>query len=149
MMINSRILMAIWHENGEMKIQEPKIRTTSMLTCLNGTTTGFQLFWEWTLQFLLFSIMPVYWLQCIYSLSGKTSYRQMSWSLEAARLGVKVIVSSGNLTGVSAALLPRCLSTSGTIWKVWTLISWLWDFTRSCCKTSYRLMNRDPRTMAK
>ena len=46
----------------------------------------------------------------LYSLSGKTSYRQISRSLEAARLGVIMIVSLWNLTGISAAVLLRCLS---------------------------------------
>ena len=46
----------------------------------------------------------------LYSLSDKTSYRQISRSLEAARLGVIMIVSLWNLTGISAAVLPRCLS---------------------------------------
>ena len=46
----------------------------------------------------------------LYSLSGKTSYCQISRSLEAARLGVIMIVSLWNLTGISAAVLPRCLS---------------------------------------
>ena len=32
-------------------------------------------------------------------LSGKTSYRQISWSLEAARLDIIIIVSLRNLTG--------------------------------------------------
>ena len=56
--------------------------------------------------------------QGLYSLSGKTSYRQISWSLEAARLSVIVIVSLWNLTGISAALLPRCLSNFRAIEKV-------------------------------
>ena len=43
--------------------------------------------------------------QGLYSLSGKTSYRQISRSLEAARLDVTIIVSLWNLTGISAALL--------------------------------------------
>ena len=47
--------------------------------------------------------------QGLYSLSGKTSHRQMSRSLEAARLDLIMIVSLRNLTGFSAALLPRCL----------------------------------------
>ena len=33
------------------------------------------------------------WLMGLYSLSGKMSYRQISWSLKAARLGVVIIVS--------------------------------------------------------
>ena len=41
------------------------------------------------------------------SLSGKASYRQISWSLEAARLDVAMVVSLWNLTGTSAAALPR------------------------------------------
>ena len=44
-------------------------------------------------------------LQGLYSLSGKTSYRQISWSLEAARLDVAMVVSLWNLTGTSAAAL--------------------------------------------
>ena len=36
--------------------------------------------------------------QGLYSLSGKTSYCQISWSLEAARLDVMIIVSLWNLT---------------------------------------------------
>ena len=54
----------------------------------------------------------------LYSLSGKTSYRQISWSLETARLDVIMIVSLWNLAGVSAALLPRCLPNFRAIGKV-------------------------------
>ena len=54
----------------------------------------------------------------LYSLSGKTSYRQISWSLEAARLGVIIIAPLWNLTGTSAALLPRGLSNFRAIGKV-------------------------------
>ena len=32
-------------------------------------------------------------IQGLYSLSGKTSYRQISWSLEAAKLDVAMVVS--------------------------------------------------------
>ena len=85
---------------------------------------------------------PVIMNQGLYSLNGKTSYRQISWSLEAARLGVIMIVSLWNLTGISAALLPRCLLNFRAIGKVQTRISRLRDFTRSCGKTSYRLVNR-------
>ena len=51
------------------------------------------------------------------SLSSKTSYRQISWSLEAARLGVILIVLLRNFTGISAALLPKCLSNIRAIRK--------------------------------
>ena len=44
------------------------------------------------------------------SISVKTSYRKISWSLEAARLIVQITASLLNLTGTSAAVLPRCLS---------------------------------------
>ena len=40
----------------------------------------------------------------LYSLSGKTSYRQISWSLEAARLGVMIIAPLWNLTGTAGGL---------------------------------------------
>ena len=46
----------------------------------------------------------------LYSLSGKTSYRKISWSLEAARFRFRLFQSLWNLTGTSAAALPRCLS---------------------------------------
>ena len=52
----------------------------------------------------------------LYSLSGRTSCRKISWSLEAARLDIIMIISLLNLTGISA--LPRCLSNFGTIGKV-------------------------------
>ena len=64
--------------------------------------------------------------------------------LEAARLDVAMVVSLWNLTGTSAAALPRYLPNFRAIGKVWTRISRLRDFTRSCGKTSYRLVNRGP-----
>ena len=57
-------------------------------------------------------------IQGLYSLSGKTSYRQISWSLEAARLDVAMVVSLWNLTGTSAAALPRYLPSVIAIGKV-------------------------------
>ena len=48
--------------------------------------------------------------QGLYSLSSKTSYRKISWSLEAARFGFRLFQSLWNLTGTSAAALPWCLS---------------------------------------
>ena len=44
-------------------------------------------------------------LQGLYQISGRTSYRKIKGSLEIARLGVVMIVSLWNLTGISAALL--------------------------------------------
>ena len=82
--------------------------------------------------------------QGLYSLSGKTSYRKISWSLEAARFGFKFFQSLWNLAGTSAALLPGCLSNFRAIRPLQHPISRLRDFTRFGGKTSYRLMNRGP-----
>ena len=75
-------------------------------------------------------------LQSLYSLRGRTSYHQISWNLEAARSNVIMIVSLWNLTGISTALLPECLSNVRAIGKV----SRLRDFTRSCSKTPPSLL---------
>ena len=53
----------------------------------------------------------------LYSLSGKTSCRKISWCLEAARFDVEMFISLWNLTGISAALLLRCLTHFGAIGK--------------------------------
>ena len=82
--------------------------------------------------------------QGLYSLSGKTSYHKISWSLEAARFGFKLFQSLWNLAGISAALLPRCLSNFRAIQPLQHPISRLRDFTRFDGKTSYRLVNRGP-----
>ena len=81
---------------------------------------------------------------CLYSLSGKTSYRKISWSIEAARFGFKLFQSLWNLAGTSAALLPRCLSNFRAIQPLQHPISRLRHFTRFGGKTSYRLVNRGP-----
>ena len=80
----------------------------------------------------------------LYSLSGKTSYRKISWSLEAARFGFKLFQSLWNLTGTSAALLPRCLSNFRAIRPMQHPISRLRHFTRFGGKTSYPFVNRGP-----
>ena len=77
-------------------------------------------------------------------LKGKTSYRKISWSLEAARFGSKLFQSLWNLAGTSAALLPRCLSNFRAIRPSQHPISRLRDFTRFGGKASYRLVNRGP-----
>ena len=61
-----------------------------------------------------------YWILGLYSISGRTSYRKISSSLEAAWLGVIMVG------------------------KVWIWISRHWDFTRSCGKESVRLVNTGP-----
>ena len=42
----------------------------------------------------------------------KTSFRKISWSLEAARFVFRILRSLWNLTGTSAGLLPMCLTIS-------------------------------------
>ena len=82
--------------------------------------------------------------QALYSPSCKTSYRKISWSLEAARFVFKLFQSLWNLAGTSAAALPRCLSNFRAILPLEHQISRLRDFTRFDGKTSYRLVNRRP-----
>ena len=67
-----------------------------------------------------------------------------SWSPEAAKLDTIMIIPLWNLTGISAALLPRCLSNFREIGKVKPWISRIRDFTRSFGKTSVHLANRGP-----
>ena len=80
----------------------------------------------------------------LYSLSGWSSYRQISWSLEAAKSVLLMIVSLGHWTATLAAALPGCLSNFRAIGKVWIRISRLRYFTRSCGKTPICLLNRNP-----
>ena len=77
------------------------------------------------------------------SISEKTSYSKIFQSLEAARFVFKIVRSLWNLTGTSAALLPRRLSNFKAMWKFKLPISRLRDFTRSYDKTSYRILKRD------
>ena len=53
-----------------------------------------------------------------YSLSRKTYYRQIPWSLEATELDVIMIVSLWKLTGIPSAVLPKCLPNYIAIGKV-------------------------------
>ena len=80
----------------------------------------------------------------LYSLSGKTSYLKISWSLEASRFGFKLFKSLWNLAGTSVALLPRCLSYFRAIRPLQHPISRLRDFRRFGSKTSCRLVYRGP-----
>ena len=55
----------------------------------------------------------------VMSLSGRTSYRKVSWSFKAARLGVIMAVSLlWNLPGISAVLLPMWVSNFRTTGKI-------------------------------
>ena len=53
--------------------------------------------------------------QGLYSLSGKTSYRKISWSLEAAIFGFKLFQSLWNLAGTSAAEVSVKFQSDTTI----------------------------------
>ena len=46
----------------------------------------------------------------IYSISWRTSYRKISWSLGTGKFGFRPFRSLWNLMGTSAAVLSRCLS---------------------------------------
>ena len=98
---------------------------------------------EWIKGFLFDRVMMSS-TKGLYSLSCKTSYRKISWSLEAARFRFKLFQSLWNLAGTSAAALPRCLSNFRAILLLQHPISRLRDFTRFSGKTSYRLVNRGP-----
>ena len=78
------------------------------------------------------------------SISDKTSYRKISWSFEATRLVFRIVRLLWNLTGTSAALLPRRLSYFRAIRWFKLPISRLRDFTRSYHKTSYRRLKWGP-----
>ena len=54
----------------------------------------------------------------LYSLSRRTSYRKISWRLEAARSMFKLLQSLWNLTGTSTTTLRRCLSN---VWAIRSL----------------------------
>ena len=97
--------------------------------------------WTTCHPFITRSTIPA---QGLYSLSGKTSYRKILGSLEAARFGFKLFQSLWNLAGISAALLPRCLSNFRAMRPLQHPISRLREFTRFSGKTSYRLVNRGP-----
>ena len=87
---------------------------------------------------------PIHKVQGPVSTSEKTSFRKISWSLEAARFVFEIVRSLWNLTGTSAALLPICLSNFKAIRQFKVPISWLRDFTRSYEKTSYPILRRGP-----
>ena len=46
----------------------------------------------------------------LYSPNGRSSYRKISWRLDAVRFGFRLFKSLWNLTGSSAAALPSCQS---------------------------------------
>ena len=78
------------------------------------------------------------------SISEKSSFRKISYSLEAAIFVFRIVRSLWNLTGTSAAVLPMCLSHFKGILLFNVPISWVRDFTRSYGKTSFLILRRGP-----
>ena len=56
------------------------------------------------------SVFTLHRIQGLYSLSGKTSYRNISWNLKAAKFRFRLSRLLWNLIGTFAAVLLRCLS---------------------------------------
>ena len=86
----------------------------------------------------------IYWSSVPVSISKKTSYHKISWSLEVVRLIVWFIESLWILTSTSAALLPICLSNFRAIMQFYIQISQLKDFARSYNKMSYQILKQGP-----
>ena len=97
------------------------------------TWVNIRLHWKGSVVILTFRTWPCRWLKCqgqvmawyrttannaldFYSLSDKTSYRKISWRLEAVRFGFRLFVLLWNLAGTPAAALLRCLSNFRRIW---------------------------------
>ena len=67
---------------------------------------------------IMFILLGISWTACLEEshnqgpvyISEKTSYRKISWSLEATRFVFRIVLSLWNLTGISAALLPKLQS---------------------------------------
>ena len=78
-------------------------------------------------------------------ISDKTSYRMISWRLEAARFVFRIVWSLWNLTGTSEAVLSMGLSNFIAMRWLKLLISRLRDFMRSNDKTLIRhqILKRD------
>ena len=93
-------------------------------------------------RYVLCPYVCIYLAQGLYSLTRRTSYGTISWSLKSARFGYILFRSHWNLTGTSAAALPTCLSYFIALRSLWHPISRLEGFTRFNGKTSYRLVNR-------
>ena len=66
----------------------------------------------------------------------KMSYCEISRNLEAVRFGLRIILSTWNVTGAFAALLVRGWSNFRAIGQFQTHISRRWYFARSCYETS-------------
>ena len=79
-----------------------------------------------------------------YSLGGSASYCKISWSLEVTRFGFRLYQSLWNLTAISAAILPRCLSNFRALRPLLHPTLHLQVFTRFGDKTSCRLVTTGP-----
>ena len=97
-----------------------------------------------TLHKYLNQCRPSQWPIYVHYAACKTSYRKISWTLEAVKLDVKIITLLWNLKGGSTTMLPIRLANFRTIEKVKTRISQPRGFVRSCDKMSVRLTKKEP-----
>ena len=115
------ITVKIWYESSHRLFVEPRSRNWAMrqnarsaqIPKTDGSTSISYPSRTFVSDRCLIDVDQVYCprdFQGLYSLRGRTSYRKISWSLEATRLDVIMLVSLWNLTSIAAALLPRCLS---------------------------------------
>ena len=84
--IPSLVQVMAWRRPGDKPLSEPMLVSLLTHICVTRPHT------------------PA---QGLDSLSGKASYSQIQWNLEAARLDAIMIISFYNLTGISAALIIR------------------------------------------
>ena len=78
------------------------------------------------------------------SISEKTYFRKISWSIEAATFVFRIVRSLWNLTVTSVALLPICLSNFKAIRQLKVTLSWLRDFAISYENTYFLIFRRGP-----
>ena len=108
--ISALVRVMLWHQKGETReLSQCQLCRHCKIGIM--VTPGF--IWLLVCCWLHVVMGEV---QGLYSLNGKTSCHQISWCLEATRLG-PIMVSSWNLTGISAELLPGSLSRVRAIGK--------------------------------
>ena len=124
----ARAILRIWQEahwNGAL-YQGPKfLRYRMPVECAQFRLQGV----EWGGTDVVNMAPLVHWtgssevVQGLYSLSDKTSYRHISWSLEITRLDLIMIVSLWHLTGISTAQLHGLhVNISIPIWVLYTCV---------------------------
>ena len=110
--------------------------------CASGWNLRNQLFVCWALN-ITGKLSQCYTCQGPVSVSDKTSYCSIPWSLEAARFVFRIVRSLWNLPGTSVALLPMYLSNFKATQLFKLPISQLRDM-RCYDKTSCRILAQSP-----